>query len=184
MCLIFLTLSACGGKNPGVGSDDSSESSAGPDYAKSEWVIEGTGVANGQSIFSFSIKLINSDDTPVVNFKPLYEVTSGNGVAASPCSKTNESGIANCSMKSTEPGTKVVSVTNLPIKLKGDILFSLAANSALPMMGFGGMSPILTSGRHQQTKGRFRLSANFSGPSANAVKTKGSFKLRGSFNQE
>jgi hypothetical protein len=141
------------------------------DFKKSEIINNGPGISDGQSELLVVIQLTNSDGSSVKSFKPAYEVVSGLGVSTAPCTTSNANGVSTCVLKSSLPGTKQISITNINIELKANIVFNApAASKEL----FG-----LTSAEKTQTQGNFKISATIGSQEPGVLKTSGVFKLYG-----
>ncbi len=93
------------------------------DFAKSEIVSNGPGIADGKTELIMVVRLVNGNDTSVVGYRPTYEVASGAGVIPSECTRSDNVGAAICVVRATIPGTKRLSVNNVKIELKKDVDF-------------------------------------------------------------
>jgi hypothetical protein len=145
------------------------------DFAKSEIINNGPGIADGQSELLVVIQLMNSDGTSVALFKPTYEIIAGTGVTASACITSNVNGVSTCVLKSVQAGLKRISVTNIPITLNADVLFNQPAGKSL----FG-----LTSASKTQTQSGYKLSATVGSEVPGAIKKSGTYNLYGGFQGE
>ncbi len=141
------------------------------DFKRSEIISNGPAVADGQSELLVVIQLMNTDGSSVKLFKPIYEVISGTGVTAQACTTSNENGVSTCVLKSSEAGTKRISVTNIKIDLQSDVVFS-APVPGKAMFG-------LISATKNQTQGNFQLSASIGNQEPGVVKSSGAFKVYG-----
>ncbi len=93
------------------------------DFARSEIIPNGPGVADGQSELRVVIQLMNSDGSSVSLYKPTYEITQGGGVQAQECTTSNNNGVSTCILKSTQAGAKTLKVTNINIDLAKEVVF-------------------------------------------------------------
>lgn len=141
------------------------------DFAKSEIINNGPGIADGQSELLVVVQLMNSDSTSVKLFKPTYEVTTGGGVSAAACTSSNSNGVSTCVLKATQAGTKTISVTNINRPLIADVVFN-PPGASKPVFG-------LVSASKTQTQGSYKLSANAGNQEPGLVKKSGAYTLFG-----
>lgn len=140
------------------------------DFRKSEIISDSPAVADGQSELLMVISLVNSDGNPVKDYRPTYDVIAGTGVHASICTTSNNNGVSTCILKSSQAGTKRVSVTNIQIQLQADLVFENPTKK--PIFGF-------TSASTTQSVGTVQLSGSFGALESTTVNTNGNFKLYG-----
>lgn len=140
------------------------------DFARSEIITSGTGVADGSTEMLVVIQLMNSDGTPVKLYKPTYEIVSGSGVTAQECTTSNSNGVSTCILKATQAGTKRLSVTNIKIELQKDLLFQLPSSKT--MLG-------LASGAKQITTSGYKVSASVATQESAMVRESGGWKFYG-----
>ena len=141
------------------------------DFAKSQVITNGPAVADGSSQLLVVIQLMNSDNSVVVDYQPTLEITSGSGVTASPCTKSNANGVSTCVLKSVLAGTKRLAVTNISIVLQADAVFSQPSTDRLRvgLAAAGGL----------RSSGAAKLSASLSFNEAGAANKNGSAVLYG-----
>ena len=108
------TLTKIGGKN---------------DFLKTEFIVGGPQPANGVSQLLVGLQLKNSDNNAVPNYKPTYEVVSGQGVTGTACTTSDNNGISACILKSVVPGQKTIALTNAKIGLKQNVVFENPAGA-------------------------------------------------------
>src|SRR5688572_1813660 len=82
------------------------------DFERTEMIHNGAAFADGVSELLVVVQLKNSDNQPVANYKPAYEVASGAAVITSPCTTSLDTGISVCILKSTQPGAKKIRLIN------------------------------------------------------------------------
>lgn len=94
------------------------------DFQKTE-IIAGEAVpADGTSQLLVAIHLKNSDNRPVKEFQPTYEISnSSNGVITNQCSTSDINGVSVCVLRSTVAGTKLFVLTNAKVGLSKSIEF-------------------------------------------------------------
>jgi hypothetical protein len=104
----------------GIGSD----SPAINDFAKTE-IITGDAVpADGNSQLLVAIHLKNSDNRPVKEFQPTYDIeNNASGVIKNQCSTSDINGVSVCILKSTVAGIKLFVLTNAKVGLSKSIEF-------------------------------------------------------------
>ncbi len=141
------------------------------DFKRSEIITNGPAVADGQSELLVVVQLMNTDGSSVKLFKPTYEVVSGSGVAAQACTTSNENGVSTCVLKSSEAGTKRISITNIKIELQADVVF----NSPTPGKAMFGLIAVTKD----QTQSSFNLKSSIGNQEPGVVKTSGAFKVYG-----
>ncbi len=141
------------------------------DFKKSEIISNGPAVADGQSELLVVIQLMNTDGSAVKLFKPAYEVIAGSGVSAQACTSSNENGVSTCVLKASLAGTKTISVTNIKIDLKADVVFNA------PIAGKAMFGLISATKNHSQNG--FNLSASIGNQEPKPVQSSGAFKVYG-----
>ena len=87
------------------------------DFLKSEVISSGSVPADGISELMVVLHLKNSDNSPVANYKPTYDITKGGGVIREECTHSDKNGISACILKSTVPGEKTFKVSNIEQKV-------------------------------------------------------------------
>lgn len=94
------------------------------DFAKTE-IITGEPVpADGNAQLLVAIHLKNSDNKPVKEFQPTYDIETGaNGVIKNQCSTSDINGVSACILKSTSAGIKLFVLTNAKVGLSKPIEF-------------------------------------------------------------
>jgi|GEM_PF-6610812 len=142
------------------------------DFKKSQIISNGPQVADGSSSLLVVISLLNSDGTPVIGFTPVYQILSGGGVTSLPCTSSNANGVSTCILKSTQAGTKLLSVTNITISLQASLVFTSPS---------AGQSHIeLASSSKSQTQGSYTLTAAVGPVETGIKKVSGTYSLFGS----
>ncbi len=101
------------------------------DFKRSEIITNSPGVADGSSELIVVIQLMNSNGSLVRLHKPTYEVIQGAGVIGSECTTSNNNGLSTCILKSTQAGTKRISVTNVKIDLQKNVVFDAPSSKAM-----------------------------------------------------
>lgn len=144
------------------------------DFASSQVTANGPAPADGASQVILSIHLRNSDGTPVVGFKPIYEIVSGSGVQGGDCAVSDSAGLSTCALKATTSGVKRVSITNVKIALVVDVTFSaMTLGGALT-----GPAPAGSFGKTSASG--YAISGSLGSMQSNVVKTSASgWKLYG-----
>jgi hypothetical protein len=164
---LFLFVTGCGK----ISGEISATFNRVQDFKRSEIISNGPAVADGQSELLVVIQLMNTDGSSVKLFKPTYEVVSGTGVTAQACTTSNDNGVSTCVLKSSEAGTKRISVTNIKIELQADVVF----NSPTPGKAMFG----LIAATKDQTQSNFNLKSSIGNQEPGVVKTSGAFKVYG-----
>lgn len=125
-CLVTVVLAGCGGIKGGikkVEGDVGGVVSPIADFQKTEIVTSGSARADGLSEIAVVIHLKNSDNTPVANYKPEYQVVSGIGVLPEECTTSDRNGVSACAVRATQTGTKRLQLTNAKVGLEKDLQF-------------------------------------------------------------
>lgn len=106
-------------------------------YAEHSSIHGESGVAaDGEQQAAVTIELFDAFDNPVSGVTPDF-TASGEGNEYDSCSETDDSGVATCSMTSTEPGEKTLEITD-PVEVTGDtVLFTLPCDTAGAPFGGG-----------------------------------------------
>ena len=116
-------LASCGNVSSNVSYDYTRTTAV--DFKNSQIISNGPQAADGATNLLVVISLLNSNNTPVVGFTPTYEIVSGLGVTASPCTSSNSNGVSTCILRSAQTGIKRLRVTNVTtIALSADVTFS------------------------------------------------------------
>ena len=110
--------------------------------------ITGTGpiLANGLATSSVTINLRDANNNPVAGQTPTFSATdSGSNNVYGSCSVTNATGISNCTLASSTPEMKTLSITSPVTKVDGTVSFiagtPVAANSTIT-----GTGPVIADG--------------------------------------
>lgn len=98
------------------------------DFLKTEIVV-GSARADGVSELAVVIHLKNSDNTPVADYKPVYEVTAGLGVLPGGCTTSDKNGVSACALRATQAGTKRLKLKNAKVGLEKEVVFDAAVLS-------------------------------------------------------
>lgn len=173
--LVFFTLSlslfGCNVNNKitghiGIGS-------SGNDFGRSEIIVSGSGIADGQTPLYILIRLVNSDGKMVTNFRPDYQILSGAGVTGIPCTNSDINGVSFCAMRATVAGTKAMRVTNIgtviSLQKNFDFLTAAGRNS---VVGFS------SSGARQELASGYLVHASVSGLTSSIFEvTGGGYKV-------
>lgn len=99
------------------------------DFLKTEILIGTPGIADGTSEMVIAIHLKNSDNTSVAEFRPTYTIASGTGVTPGKCSVSDSNGISACVLKATQPGKKLIKLTNAKVGLEKEVVFENSVKS-------------------------------------------------------
>lgn len=94
--------------NPGVIAVEDPEIA---DFARSNIYVGSHGRADNTPL-EFVIRMMNSDGSIVANYRPEYSVVSGTEVIKGDCTISDRFGLSFCTLKSSEPGVKVVRLEN------------------------------------------------------------------------
>lgn len=112
---------SAGGDGGGVAT---SASPSVEDFANTTITSDAVTSADGSSVMTVTVQLINSDGSFVSNFKPAYSVTPQAGIIASPCTLSNSLGVSTCLFKSTVPGIKTFQLINAKVGLVSSLQFN------------------------------------------------------------
>lgn len=173
--LVFFTLSlslfGCNVSNEikghiGIGS-------SGNDFGRSEIIVSGSGIADGETPLYILIRLINSDGRVVANYRPDYQILSGAGVTGAPCTNSDINGVSVCAMRANSAGTKTMRVTNtgtvVSLQKNFDFLAAAGRNS---VVGFS------SSGARQELASGYLVHASVSGLTSSIFEvTGGGYKV-------
>jgi alpha-tubulin suppressor-like RCC1 family protein len=101
----------------------------------------GPNLPDGTSTSTITINLRDSSNVAISGVTPTFSAT-GTGNAYGACSATNASGISTCTMTSTVPGTKTLSIATPISKTGGNVVFIAGASklafNSVPYTIFGG----------------------------------------------
>ena len=123
MVVLAFTIWGCSDGGGGGGVATSAAPSV-QDFANTTITSDTVVAADGSSVMTVVVQLINSDGTFVSNFKPAYSVTPQTGVVASPCTLSNSLGVSTCLFKSTVPGAKTFQLINAKVGLVSTLQFN------------------------------------------------------------
>lgn len=79
-------------------------------------MVNGPGLADGQTELLMIVRLVNSDGSKVKGYASAYELISGSA-ATSACTASNTDGVSTCVLKAIQAGVNRVSLTNIKIQL-------------------------------------------------------------------
>lgn len=117
------------------------------DFARTEILVSGSAPADGISGLGVVIHLKNSDNTPVSNYKPEYQVVAGVGVLPGECSTSDSNGVSACAVRATQAGTKTVRLVNAKVGLEKNLSFVPPVYSSSRLsLGDGGIRSSTASG--------------------------------------
>ncbi len=122
------------------------EFTSGVDFANTEIVVLGDGIANGSSFLYIEVHVLNSDGSPVVNFLPELSVEDS---SLRSCGRTNSQGIARCAITSSLAGTKNLTLTNLEFNVHAEAMFVAPVLSKSVISNVPGSAIVNTSGGHK-----------------------------------
>lgn len=147
--------------------------SSGNDFGRSEIIVSGSGIADGQTPLYILIRLVNSDGRVVANYRPDYQILSGAGVIGSPCTSSDVNGVSVCAMRANSAGTKTMRVTNMGsvVLLQKNFDFLVAAGRK-SVVGFS------SSGAGQELASGYLVHASVSGLTSSIFEvTGGGYKV-------
>ncbi|MBK8202090.1 MAG: hypothetical protein IPK68_07160 [Bdellovibrionales bacterium] len=147
--------------------------SSGNDFGRSEIIVSGSGIADGETPLYILIRLINSDGRVVANYRPDYQILSGAGVTGAPCTYSDINGVSVCAMRANSAGTKTMRVTNTgtAVSLQKNFDF-LAAAGRNSVVGFS------SSGAKQELASGYLVHASVSGLTSSIFEvTGGGYKV-------
>ncbi|OQW48991.1 MAG: hypothetical protein A4S09_12815 [Proteobacteria bacterium SG_bin7] len=160
----FLLLSACGNL-------DLTLPSGTVDFLKTEIIVGGTNLADGNSQMLVVVHLKNSNNSPVKNYKPTYNITPSNGLITSECSTSTDNGISVCVLRSTSAGPKSFKLTNAKVGLEKIVEFEHPKRGQMLGLASGAHQNMTTGAGH-----KVRLSVGGIGTGVNAT-TSGGYKV-------
>lgn len=153
--------------------------SSGNDFGRSEIIVSGSGIADGQTPLYILIRLINSDGRVVANYRPDYQILSGIGVTGTPCTNSDINGVSVCAMRANSAGTKTMRVTNMgtliSLQKNFDFLVAAGRNSVVGFSSSGATQELasgylvhasvsgLTSSIFEVTGGGYKVYSNLQG---------------------
>jgi hypothetical protein len=109
---LFFTVGCGGAKEATEASSTTPGPAKVPDFEHTQIETTGAAPADGESKLIVTVHLKNSDDSPVVGFRPSFSVSLGTGLNAATCSASTSSGDSTCSVTSSDPGVKTIQLTN------------------------------------------------------------------------
>jgi hypothetical protein len=119
------------------------------DFEKTEIIASDIAIADGQDDLVVAVHLKNSNNSVVPNYKPEYEITSGSGVIASPCTTSSSDGISVCILRAVTPGSKRLALKNAKVGLAKDVMFAKRGTSALSGLVPGSNVQVGTAGGYK-----------------------------------
>ncbi len=155
----------------GCGNLDLTLPSAGLDFQKTEILVGGTNLADGNSQMLVVVHLKNSNSSPVKNYKPTYTVAPANGLITSECSTSTDSGISVCVLKSTSAGLKTFRLTNAKVGLEKIVEFENLKKGQMLGLASGAHQNMTTAAGH-----KVRLAAGEIGTGVRGT-TSGGYKV-------
>ncbi|RYZ93359.1 MAG: hypothetical protein EOP06_01205 [Proteobacteria bacterium] len=170
LAAILLSSTSCSKLGSGVSFEFDKQAT---DFAKSQIITNGPQAADGVSPLLIVISLQNSNNTPVVNFTPTYQVVSGSLVVSAPCTSSNSNGVSTCILKSHVPGTKRILVDNIIINLTADVVFTL------PPAGRSTIA-FVSSTKKPQSVGAYKFSGTIGNSDSGIKKQSGTYSFYGS----
>lgn len=172
LCLVvaFVTLSACGKLKMSV--TDLAEKSV-FDFEKTEIVTNGVALADGLDELIVLVRLKNSDNSIVVDFRPTYDITVGTGVIKAACTASDNHGISVCILKSTIAGVKKMRLTNAKLGLESELTFKARTSNVLGVYAGGASNATTANGS--------RVQLSIGDTKASETVTSGGYKVQLSF---
>lgn len=119
------------------------------DFLKTEIVVGGSNFADGTSEMVVVVHLKNSNNTPVPNYKPTYNVTPVTGMTTVECSTSTSDGVSVCVLKSTSPGYKTFKLTNAKIGLEKVVEFQVQKKGQTLSLVAGANQNMTTASGHK-----------------------------------
>lgn len=102
----------------------------GDDFLKSTILATSRGIGDGQTSATVVVLLKNSDDTTIANYKPEFDfidnngtTVAGSGITFSDCTESGSDGVATCTFRSVQVGSRMIMFNNIPIELIGELYF-------------------------------------------------------------
>ncbi len=114
------------------------------DFERTEIIHNGSAIADGNSELLVIVQLKDSDNQPVAQYKPTYDVIAGQAVIGNPCTTSLETGISVCVLKSTLAGAKTFRLTNAKTGLEHVVTFE-------PILTSKGLLALLPAGTGRAT---------------------------------
>lgn len=147
--------------------------SSGNDFGRSEIIVSGSGIADGQTPLYILIRLVNSDGKVVANYRPDYQILSGVGVTGSPCTNSDVNGVSVCAMRANSAGTKTMRVTNM-----GSVVLLQKNFDFLAAAGRSSVAGFSSSGARQELASGYLVHASVSGLTSSVFEvTGGGYKV-------
>ena len=142
------------------------------DFLKTEIIVGGSNLANGSSDMYIIVQLKNSDSSPVVDYKPQYNMTPLTGLSVLACTSSTSNGVSVCTVRSTSAGFKTFKLTNAKVGLSKVVEFvnpssgqvlNLVAGAKMDMTTAAGHKVKLTAGeiglgKKSVTSGGYKVS--------------------------
>jgi hypothetical protein len=125
------------------------------DFAKTEIITNGPAIADGLSELTVAVQLKNSDNSPVADYRPEYEVVSGSGVIKNDCTKSLNNGLSYCLLKATIGGLKRIRLTNAKVGLESMLQFTSKVST--PRSGLAARTSTLETATATGLKGSFSV---------------------------
>lgn len=119
------------------------------DFMKTEIVVGGSNLADGNAQMLVVIHLKNNDSSPVKNYKPTYTVTPNTGMTTSDCTNSTKDGVSVCVLKSNIAGVKTFKLTNAKVGLQKIVEFENMRKGQVLALASGAHQKMTTSAGHQ-----------------------------------
>ena len=136
------------------------------DFLNTTILASSRGVGDGQDSASITIQLKNSDDSPVIGYKPEFEFVDhggstieGNGITQADCSISNAQGISTCILKSIIVGSRRISFNNILVDIIGQVFFD-------PPSRNGSFFSVVSSSQINQEAGGYSVTSFVGAPFA------------------
>lgn len=147
IAVMLISLSACGKLKMSI-TDLAEKTSF--DFEKTEIVTNGTALADGIDELIVLVRLKNSDNSIVSDYRPDYEITVGGGVVKGNCTKSDNHGISVCILKSTIAGVKRMRLTNAKLGLESDLTFKARTSNVFTVLSGGTATGVTGNGSKVQ----------------------------------
>jgi len=116
------------------------------DFGKSTLSVGSSAPADGSSLLTVAVKLLNLDGSAVVNYTPTFSVAPSSGLTAQACTVTDSNGLSTCTMKSVVAGAKNFYLTQPQTGLNTQIVFTVPNGVQNTIASAGGLVGQTTDG--------------------------------------
>lgn len=121
------------------------------DFLKTEIIVGGSNLATGTADMYILVHLKNSDSSPVVDYKPQYDITPLAGLSVQACTSSTSAGISVCTIRSTSAGFKTFKLTNAKVGLSKVVEF-VNPSSGQVLNLVAGSNPNMTTAAGHKVK--------------------------------